>query len=566
MKKLVGAALLALVGAAVVGNGLVDAAPPRAGLVHVASVGTGSGAAGAEIVAFDTASSSMLVTNGARNQVEVWSLTDPAAPSLLRVVSMDPYGISVQSVAAHKGVAVAVVAGARTSSVAEPTVLDPGSAVFFDIATGAVLAAVGTGALPDAVAWSDDGRTVVIANEGEPRCVAGPDRTPTADPLLAENPEGSITIVDIGDNGGGNDARNFRAVARQVGFAGFNGQMAQLQAAGVRVGTWPGSTVAEDLEPEYPTISGKTAFVTLQENNAIATVDLAAGAVVAITPLGLKDHLAPANVIDPSDRDGDTSGGRPSVFRQIAAPVHGMYMPDTIAGLRHRGSTFLLTANEGDTREYFAGLENDEDQPGCFADEARVGGLTLDASAFPNAATLRTNAVLGRLKVTSVAPSVKNASGAYTSLASYGGRSMSVWSADGRLVWDSGSRFEALVHAADPANWPNLSVAPPTIPAWATSRYDDRSDDKGPEPEGLAVGSHKGRTYAFVGLERAGGVVVLDVSDPTTPEILQWVRVAGDISPEGLVFVPASEAPGGAPLLLVAHEISGTTAVFRLTV
>jgi hypothetical protein len=566
MKKLVGAALLALVGAPVVGNGLVDAAPPRAGLVHLASVGSGDGEAGAEIVAYDRTTATMLVTNGARNQVEVWSLADPAAPSFVRAVAMDPYGISVQSVAAHKGRAVAVVAGARSSSVTAPTVLDPGLAVFFDIAAGTVLATVGTGALPDAVTWSDDGRTVVIANEGEPRCVTGPTRTPTSDPMLAENPEGSITIVDLGDNGGGNDSRNFRAIARQVGFAGFNGRMAELQAAGVRVGTWPGSTVAQDLEPEYPTISGKTAYVTLQENNAIATIDLAAGAVVAIRPLGVKDHLLPANVLDPSDRDGDASGGRPSVFRQIAAPVKGMYMPDTIAGLRHRGSTYLLTANEGDTREYFAGIENDEDQPACFADEARVGSLTLDASTFPNATTLRTNAVLGRLKVTSVAPSVKDTSGAYTSLASYGARSMSVWSADGKLVWDSGSRFETLVHAADPANWPNVSGTPPTIPAWATSRYDDRSDDKGPEPEGLAVGSHKGRTYAFVGLERAGGVVVLDVSDPTNPEVLQWVRTAGDISPEGMVFVPASDAPGSQPLLLVAHEISGTTAVYRLSV
>jgi hypothetical protein len=479
-------------------------------------------------------------------------------------VALSTYGISVQSVATSTGRAVAVVAGAYTSSVASPTVLDRGVAVLFDISTGAVRGTVPTGVLPDAVVWSDDGETVVIANEGEPRCVTGPSRAPTTDPLLAENPEGSVTVIELDND---HDKRELRTKVRQVGFARFNGQMASLQAAGVRVGTWPGSTVAQDLEPEYPTIVGDVAYVTLQENNAIATIDLERGVVRSITPLGLKDHATTGNELDTSDRDGPGSG-RPSVFSPVTAPVKGMFMPDAIAEVKNRGRTYLLTANEGDTRTYFAGIDNAEVAGNeCFADEVRVGAVTLDPSAFAPAdvAVLKDNKNLGRLKVTSTELSKKNGSGAYTSLASFGARSMSVWSSGGTLVWDSGSLFERTVYAADPANWPNTNPASAGAP-WATARYDDRSDDKGPEPEGLTVGEHKGRTYAFVGLERAGGIVVMDVTDPRSPQFVQWLTVAGDISPEGLTFVPANDVPGKAPLLLVANEISGTTSVLRLEV
>jgi len=564
MKKLIGAATCALIAVQLLPGSVAEATRPIGRLVHVASYDSGSGETGSEIVAYDERTRTMLVTNGAENRIDIVSIADPAAPSLLRSVALSTYGISVQSVATYKGRAVAVVAGAYTSSVASPTVLDRGAAVFFDISTGAVRGTVPTGVLPDGVAWSDDGETVVIANEGEPRCVTGPSRAPTTDPLLAENPEGSVTVIELDD---GPDKRELRTKVRQVGFARFNGQMASLQAAGVRVGTWPGSTVAQDLEPEYPTIVGEVAYVTLQENNAIATIDLERGVVRSITPLGLKDHAATGNELDTSDRDGPGSG-RPSVFSPVTAPVKGMFMPDAIAPVKNRGRTYLLTANEGDTRTYFAGIDNAEVEGNdCFADEVRVGAVTLDPSSFAPAdvAALTDNKNLGRLKVTSTALSKKNGAGAYTSLASFGARSMSVWSSGGTLVWDSGSLFERTVYAADPANWPNTNPTSAGAPS-ATARYDDRSDDKGPEPEGLTVGEHKGRTYAFVGLERAGGIVVMDVTDPRSPQFVQWFTVAGDISPEGLTFVPANDVPGKAPLLLVAHEISGTTSVLRLEV
>ena len=554
MKKVIGIAASALVLTPLVGVGWVEASPPAAALEFIGRYDSGSGEAGSEIVAYDRSTRTMLVTNGATNMIDIVSLAQPSTPTLVGQIDLDPYGVGVQSVAANAGRAVAVVAGAKDAGVAEPTVLDPGAAVFFDIRTRRVLGTAPTGALPDGVTWSDDGETVVVANEGEPRCVTVGDRLPTTDPTLAENPEGSVTVIEIDDL----RPRRFDVDVDQVDFRAFNDQMDVLRTAGVRVGTWPGATVAQDLEPEYPTISGDRAYVTLQENNAIATIDLDRGRVVAISPLGLKDHSSEANALDPSDRDGT-----PTVFGQLTGPVSGMYMPDAVDAMRFRRSTYLFTANEGDGREYFSNLANvDEiegvEQDTCFVDEARLRSLSLDPTVFTDP-TLRDNAKFGRLKVTSEFPSVAG-TGGYTALASYGGRSMSIWTAAGQLVWDSGSFFEQMVHSADSASWPTDGP----IPLWATAQYDTRSDDKGPEPEGLVLGEHRGRTFAFVGLERAGGVVVFDVTDPRSPVFQQWLKVAGDISPEGLTFVPANSAPSRKPLVLVAHEISGTTSVLQL--
>ncbi len=515
-----------------------EASPPQ--LSVLASYNSGSGEAGAEIVAFDTTTASMLVTNGVLVRVDIVSLADPASPALVRTLDLSGFGSSVQSVAVAGGVGVAVVGGA--------TVLDKGKAVFFDVATGEVRSSVEVGVLPDSVTFNAKGDIAVVANEGEPRCVTEGGRTPTTDPLEAENPEGSVTVISVRNRG-----RWTRA--QQVTFGRFNSEQkrAALIGAGVRVGTWPGSTVAEDLEPESATIVGDKAYVTLQENDAMAVINLASLKVIDILPLGTKDYASTGEVFDASDKD--------LAFNQQVWPVHGMYMPDGIASMTAPwGQPLLLMANEGDTRSYYSGMDNAEVAgQGCFTDEARVKDLPLDPGVFGDTATLQAQAALGRLKVSAVAPS-HTAAGLYDSLASFGGRSLSIRDLQGKLIWDSGSMFEAIVHTADPTQW----VTSATTPAWATAPYDSRSDDKGPEPEGVVVGRHRNRQYAFVGLERAGGVVMLDVSRPTAPQFVQWATNGGDISPEGLAFVPAGVAPGGKALLLAANEISGTTTVFQL--
>lgn len=235
-------------------------------------------------------------------------------------------------------------------------------------------------------------------------------------------------------------------------------------------------------------------------------------------------------------------------------PVYGAYMPDAIAAYSAEGETYLVTANEGDAREY-----------DTYAEEERVGDLTLDWSVFPDAAELQKEENLGRLTITT-AGSDQDGDGLIDRILSFGGRSFSIWTADGQLVFDRGSALEEIVAAAHPADF-NASGENGT--------FDTRSDAKGPEPEALAIGQIGERTYAFVGLERIGGVVVYDITDPAQPSFVTYANnrdfggdaeagTAGDLAPEGIVFIPAEQSPTGGPALLVANELSGSTTIWSI--
>ena len=264
----------------------------------------------------------------------------------------------------------------------------------------------------------------------------------------------------------------------------------------------------------------------------------------APTVLGIV-HLAP-NGLDASDKDGGIA---------IAAwPVLGMYMPDAIAAYAANGATYLVTANEGDARDYDG-----------YSEEERLGDLVLDAAVFPNAAALQREETLGRLRV-STASTDTNGDGLVDRIAAFGGRSFSIWDAAGNLVFDSGDAIERITAELLPDGF-NSSGENDT--------FDERSDDKGPEPEAVALGEIDGRTYAFVGLERIGGIMVWDISDPKAPVFVQYANKrdfavadeeAGDLAPEGIAFVPAAESPTGRPMLLVANEFSGTTTAWDVVV
>jgi hypothetical protein len=415
------------------------------------------------------------------------------------------------------------------------------------------LTSVEVGALPDGVAFSPDGRFLVVANEGE---------LPLAfNPASSVDPEGTISIVPIS---------NGAPVAGDVvtlDFRDFNmgGPRHAELPADVRIGR-PGATVAQDLEPEFVTVSedSRTAYVTLQENNAIAVVDLASRRISRIIAMGYKDHGLPRNRLAPSDRYVNGTSTLPTTPPTLKAypGLFGVYMPDGIAAFAHEGKTYLITANEGDDRDDFL-------SPG---ETARIGSLTLDAAAFPNAAALRGNGELGRL--TAMARSTRRSDGSaanfgdtdgdadYDRLHILGGRSFSILEAgSGTMVFDSGSDIERIVyHDAhdDPTHRLSLLQADQML---------GRLDNKGPEPESVVVGRVRGQTYAFVGLERSSGVLVYNVSDPTRPRFVQYIRntntlAEGDISPEGMKFVPADRSPNGKALLLVGYEVSGSMAVF----
>lgn len=494
----------------------------------------------AEITAFDPGSQRLFLINANTSTLEILDLAAPSAPALID--SIDIQGLfsdgdviaSPNSVAVKNGLVVVAVQRSQQSRQLD------GIAAFFDIG-GQLLDQAPTGALPDMITFTPDGRYVLTADEGEP----------SND--YSFDPEGTVTIIGV--NWPSVEPTTAGAIGiagevRQATFGGFNGSKDALRAKGVRI-FGPNATVAQDVEPEYIAVSddSKTAYVTLQENNAMAVVDIDSAQVLNIEPLGYKDWSASA--LDSSDRD--------NAINIRSWPVFGIYQPDAVAAYRLGGDTYLVTANEGDARDYSA-----------FSEEVRVSSRTLDPTAFPNAASLRQNANLGRLTITNTMGDT-DGDGDYDKLYTLGGRSFSIWrvTEDGTLeqVYDSGDDMERITAAAYPAYF-NCNHA-------ENNSFDTRSDNKGPEPEGVVIGQVNGRAYAFIGLERIGGVMVYDITNPNAPAFVQYINTrdfsassvsaAGDLGPEGLEFVAAADSPTGKPLLIVAHEVSGTVAIFEVT-
>lgn len=473
---------------------------------------------GAEISAFDPSSSRLFVTSP-EDGLQVVSIDNGLNMTVLGTISSFGSNL-VNSVAVSNGiVAVAVAAEDKTS---------PGTVYFLD-ADGTVgdasmvLGSITVGALPDMLTFSEDGKTLLVANEGE-------------QDTDGNNPEGSVSIIDL-SNGIGN------ATVKTASFGAFNDKLDALKAAGVRLFAgeqgFESVTVAQDLEPEYISFSpdGSTAFVTLQENNAIGILDIASGEFTDIVPLGKKSFYSLP--LDGSDKDG--------IDLQTGQAVFGQFMPDAIASFTGTdGETYYVIANEGDDRDDF--LSEPE--------TARVKDLTLDTAAFPDAAVLKGDNGLGRLTV-SVAPGNggdNDNDGDIDQLLAYGARSFSILNDEGVIVFDSASHIEQFIAAG------GLYTD-----AAGSGLFDDsRSDNKSAEPEGVTIGTVGGRTLAFVGLERGGGgVMVYDVTDPSSVSFVQYLRNSGDESPEGMLFVSAADSPTGRDFLVVSHEVSSTVSIYH---
>ncbi len=495
MKNLIGVGLVALT--LLIGCKKTDLSPSLSeradSFVEVGSIDIGDAGA-AEISAYDPITKRLFaVNNGIVNKIDVIDLEDPTNPKLIRSISMSPYGGFANSVDVSGGrLAVAIEAAVKQ---------DPGKVVIFDTRLLVEIKAVTVGALPDMVTFSPDGNWILTANEGEP----------SNDYQI--DPEGTISIIDV---------RNGFLVS-SLNFKSFVSQRNNLVSLGMRI-SGPNGNFEKDIEPEYVAISedSKKAFVTLQENNAIARIDIASKTIESVFPLGSIDFSKPGYEADFSDRDGRIAFA--------SWPVRGYFMPDGIASMEYEGETFLFTANEGDAREYSA-----------FNEMRRVNTLTLDPARFPNAALLRTDAQLGRLNVTRTAGDI-DFDGDYDSLYTLNSRSFSVWNGQtGALVFDSKNELDTKC---------NL---------WFS--YDDaRSDDKGSEPEGVALGTVGGKKTLFVGLERSDAVAVYDVSNPRQPVYLKLLA-CGD-APEGLLFIGAKDNKLGRSLLVVSSENDGVIKIF----
>ncbi|MDX2255585.1 MAG: choice-of-anchor I family protein [Pseudanabaenaceae cyanobacterium bins.39] len=497
--------------------------------ISLSKVGGATSATASEIPAFDPASKRLYVV--AASVVDVYTISNTGALTSLGQISP---GFTAPSgtVAAPNSVAIknGIVAVAYEIKDSTTNAHQRGRVSFFNAADGSFINSVEVGFLPDMLTFSPDGTKVLVANEGEPNSYGQAN---------SFDPEGSVSVINLA-NGVAN------ATVLEAKFNSFDAQIAQLRADGVRI-FGPGATVSQDLEPEYITVTAdsKTAVITLQENNAIAFLDIDTATITSIKSLGLKDHSLAGNGFDASDRDVDGTSGAGGKINIQNHPVFGMYQPDAIASYVVNGQTYYVTANEGDARDYVG-----------FAEEVRVGasGFVLDPAVFPNATTLKRNENLGRLTVTNQSGNT-DADPEFERIQAFGARSFSIWDAQGNLVFDSGDQLEQITALRTPTTFNSDGTA---------ATFDTRSDNKGPEPEGVAIGVINGRTYAFIGLERVGDVIVYDVTNPTAPKFVDYINQPEDRATEGLIFVAAADSPTGKPMVITASEASNTVSVFNV--
>lgn len=469
-----------------------------------------------EISAYDSTTSQLMITNAVSDSIDIVDVSDPTTPIHIGGVDVSLYGGGVNSV-------VNLDNGYFAAAIEAVVKQDSGKVVFFDV-SGNYVSEVMVGFLPDMLTVTKDGNKVLVACEGEPN------------DAYTVDPEGSIVVVDI--SGGVPTVTN-----NNVTFITFNNAPTNIPGSIKKTGT----TQAEDLEPEYIAVNETStlAGVVCQENNVLILVDLTADTILAYKGLGFKDHSLAGNGLDASNVDG--------VANILTQNVKGVYQPDAIASYTVGGMTYFVSANEGDGRDY-----------GGYSSEARIKDLSLDATAFPTASILQGDNVLGRLKTfTADVIGDTDGDGDVDELYSYGARSFSIWDASGNLVWDSGDAIEQYI-AANHAAFFNCNDG-------LASEMDDRSDDKGPEPEAVTVGKIGTRFYAFIGLERQGGIMVYDITNPNNPIFESFVHnfdattgTMTDIAPEGLIFVPATQSHNGKNMLIVSNEVSGTTAIYEV--
>ncbi|OED65265.1 alkaline phosphatase [Vibrio splendidus ZS-139] len=523
----------------------------------------------AEIVSYDSCTDKLYVVNAQAQKVDVLSMDADSAPT-------SEGSIDLQSAAAASGITIGAANSVSTHQGLVSVAIENadkqqnGIIALYRSDTLELITTYTAGALPDMVSFSKDGRYIASANEGEPN----------ADYSI--DPEGSVTLVDL-TNG------PLQAKVTQVDFKAFNqGQPRYAELTDkVRISA-PNATVAQDLEPEYLTFAdnGKL-YVALQENNALAAIDVASAEVDAILGLGGKPWDTAQ--LDASNKDKNIGN------LQSYAMLEGLYMPDSITSYSVDGNTYIVTANEGDGREYgikttqqmcddkgfewdgddYQGTENyttEKDFCIAYIDEVRGKKLDVDAN-HPLAGALKDNKQLARLKV--IKP--QGTLAADQKVQAFGSRSFSIWDESGELVFDSGDDFARIVLEQDPANFNSTNDN--------NQSGDDRSDDKGVEPEAIEVAEINGKQYAFIGLERQGGIMVYDVTQPKNASFISYLNnrdftqpvctkvdedgdcdnetynsKAGDLGPESIKYFTRS----GNHFIAVGNEVSGSTSVYRV--
>ncbi|MBC3012784.1 choice-of-anchor I family protein [Staphylococcus haemolyticus] len=495
--------------------------------------GADFGNGGTEIVKYNPKNGYAYSVNGDKEALDIIDVKHPGkdgAINLVKRIYLQDNGIEagdLTSVTVHpSGDYVAVSAPAVDKT-------KPGHVVFYG-SNGDYINNVTVGSLPDMVTFSKDSKYLLVANEGEP-----------SDDYTV-NPPGSVSVIDVTGGPANVTVNNVRTA-----------MFTKEHQEGIRALGPNAEDAYLNIEPEYIAVDSqsKYAYVTLQEVSAIAKVDIAKGQIVQVKGLPYKDHSLAQNAMDVSDEDGKSELRR--------APVLGLLQPDGIDTYDYNGETYLLIANEGDSQDYEG-----------YSEEKRVKKLKddiqLDARCYQGYTQAELDDMvknglfddeqLGRLKVTT-SHAFKDADGKYNALVSYGGRSFSILRAsDLEMIYDSGSDIEQRVLDLLPERFNANYEAADDI------KVDDRSDDKGPEAENVVVGKVDSHSYAFVGLERVGGIMIYDITNPNEPYFVKYLYDPDnkDISPEGITFESAEESPNGKPMLIASFELSGTTSAWEL--
>tara|TARA_R110001583_G_scaffold71504_1_gene201336 strand:+ start:5534 stop:7387 length:1854 start_codon:yes stop_codon:yes gene_type:complete len=550
-----------------------------------------AGKSAAEIVQFHQASNSAFAVNSAKNQIEVINLTNlpttevgnaviDTSLSSIAFTFLDEVEVAldnnqVETITLGAANSIAIFEDTLAIAVEASDKTQNGAVLFYKLdnqGTGTFIKAVKVGALPDMVTFSPDGKKVLVANEGEPNSDYSID------------PEGSISIVNFTD-AIPTDISTTINLSTDITFSSdllvdehFDTDAKRidlLKAAGLKLAGPVGTTLAQSLEPEYITVSkdSKTAFVSLQENNAIGIINLE-NSTIEIKPLGFKNWND--FQIDFTNKDEIAS------FQQVNG-LYGMYQPDTITSYQWQGATFVLTANEGDSRDYDGYSEEVRVKDIIDPDEINKL-LSTELQAFYDASGGTDG--LGRLKVTTALGDADN-DGVYEALYAYGARSFSIWDKNINLVFDSGDDFGKISASVLGNNFNSTHTE---------NKGDNRSDDKGGEPEAIAVGTIGDNTYGFIASERSGDLFVYDISNPFNVSFSAYynnrdftvdyeldddldnpcdeskgmdcsmIESAGDLGPESIKFVSGEQSPNGMPLLIVGNEVSGSVTVYQVVV
>ena len=485
-----------------------------------------AGTNSAEIVAFDADVDRLFIANSIAAKLDIVNFANPALPVLITSISTTPYG-NINSVVAHDSIVALAIENSNPQL--------NGSVVFLDY-NGNFLSQVTVGAMPDMITFNKNYTKILTANEGEPN--AG----------YTVDPEGSVSVVDLTPG----IANLTNANVTTIGLSAYNGQEATLIAQGIRVFS-TSATVAQDLEPEYITISDDNtkAYVGIQEANALLTIDLTNNTIISLAALGYSPYgTGSNNALDASDQSG-------AILITGDLPIKGAYMPDALSFGTIGGQGYIFTANEGDSREF-----------GTVVDANRINSTTfanLDAVAFPDASILKNSKFLGRLSALKYSGDT-DGDGDYDELHVMSGRSFSIRNATtGALVYDSKDLIEQII-----ANHPTFAAIFNASNSTGTPSLKNRSDDKGPEIEGIYFQTINGKPYVFLALERIGGVMVFNVENPLSPVYVAYrnnrsTTLSGpDLGAEGIVTIPAAISPNGNDIVILANEVSSTLSIYQV--